>query len=228
MSAAPFSSPFADHARPARVAHRGGNSRRALRAALAAEVDWLEVDVWWQRGLVVARHDPTIGRLPITYNRWRIGVTSPRPLTLDELLDSTAGTSLRLLLDLKGPMDPLPAAIVDVLTRRRAVERAALCGQEWGPLDEARAREPALGVVFSLGQPAHLPAYRARLEAGTAPPAISIRHTLLTPALLTDLGARGVDTLAWTVNDPARAAALVRWGVAGITSDSLTLLRGLT
>src|SRR5687767_811478 len=94
--------------RPVRIAHRGGNGRMALRAALAAQVDWLEVDVWWHHGRIVARHDAALWRLPVTYGRKRIGLMPLRPITLDELLDAVEGTDTRLLLDLKGIAAALP------------------------------------------------------------------------------------------------------------------------
>jgi glycerophosphoryl diester phosphodiesterase len=213
--------------RPMLIAHRGGNTRPALGAAVAAGVDWLETDVWWHYGRVVARHDAAVWRLPVTYSRRRVGLGPVRPVTLDQLLDALEGTGVRLLLDLKGTSPLLPGALVDGLQRRNALSRAALCGQEWDPLDAAREREPGLQVFFSLGRPEHMPAYLRRLDEGTAPPLISIRHSMLNPDRVEELHAKGVTMIAWTVNDPARAADLVAWGVDGITSDSLRLLRGL-
>lgn len=229
MTGADLLPPFdADAARrPMRVAHRGGNNRRALRAAIDAGVDWLETDVWWHFGRVVARHDQALWRLPVTHHRWRVGVAPFPALELDELVDRLAGTRIRLLLDLKGSDSRLPGAILDILRRRGAIGRAALCGQEWGPLDVARAREPGLIVFFSMGREDHVPAYLARLSAGSAPALTSISHRLLTAERVARLKERGVSMIAWTVNDPGRAQQLVSWGVDGITSDSLRLLAGL-
>lgn len=213
--------------RPICIAHRAGNTRRALRAALAAAVDWFEVDVWWHYGRVVARHDPALWRLPLTYGRWHVAPGTLRPITLDELIDAVAGTPVRLLLDLKGEDPRLPGALVDTLRRRGVVAGAALCGQEWGPLDAARALEPRMQVFFSLGREDHLSAYLRRLEDGSAPPLVSIRHTMLSPERVADLHRRGVTAVSWTVNDPDRARELVAWGVDGVISDSLPLLAGL-
>jgi glycerophosphoryl diester phosphodiesterase len=211
-----------------RIAHRGGNARRALRTALAAGgVDWLETDVWLHYGRIVARHDASVWRLPLTRDRWRLGLGPLRHLTLDHLLDAVAETPVRLLLDLKGRDPRLPAALVDHLCRRDALTRVALCTQEWAPLDAARALAPSLTVFFSLGREEQLPAYLARLDAGTAPPLISINHRLLTAARVADLRRRGVTLIAWTVNDLARARELIAWGADGITSDLLPLLRRL-
>ncbi len=213
--------------RPLLVAHRGGNSRVALRSALAAGVDWLEVDVWWHYGRVVARHDPAVWRLPLTYHRRRVALAMHRPLTLDRLLDAVDGSRVRLLLDLKGTDQRLPAALVETLRRRDALERAALCTQDWGPLDVAYHLEPRLARCFSLGRPEHLEAFARRLADGTAPHWISINHRLLTAERVAAFCDQSVTLIAWTVNDLGRARELAGWGVHGITSDSLALLRGL-
>jgi glycerophosphoryl diester phosphodiesterase len=237
--------------RPILVAHRGGHHTRALRAAIDAGVDWVEVDVWWHHRRLVVRHDPALWRLPVTYDGWRMRVALRPFPTLDRLLDLLADTPVRLLLDLKGtlPEDTLgktfartaarhllrvartarelPRALVETLRRRQAVARAAVCGQQWAPLDAARALEPALPVFFSLGTEEHITAYLRRLQDGTALPLISIRHSLLTAERVADLRDRGVTMVAWTVNDYARARELIGWGVDGITSDSLVLLQRL-
>jgi glycerophosphoryl diester phosphodiesterase len=209
------------------IAHRGGNSARALRAALDAEVDWLEVDVWWHYGRIVARHDAAVWRLPLARRGWLLRPAPRRYLTLDDILDAVRDTPVRLLIDLKGDAAHLPRALVETLQRRGAIERAALCGKDWAPLDAARALEPALQVAFSLGREEHLPPYLRRLADGTAPPMISITHRILTGERIAHLRERGVTIFSWTVNDPARARELVGWGVHGIISDSLRLLDGL-
>src|SRR5713226_9441595 len=117
-----------------RVAHRAGNNRRSIRAALDAGADWIEVDLWYSWGRLVARHERGIGRLPIVYDSWRIRVLRETMVELDELLRLTADGP-RLFIDVKGTDSRLPSAIVDALRRHDAVERAAVCGQFWPPLD---------------------------------------------------------------------------------------------
>ncbi len=213
--------------RPMRVAHRGGNSRAALRTALLAPIDWIEVDIWWHFGQLVARHDRTLWRTPLTYNRGLIGLAAHPHLTLDEVLDTVAPSPVRLLLDIKGDAPRLPGALVETLRRRGALTRSALCSQDWAPLDAAHALESTLQVCYSLGREEHVAACLRRRDAGSAPPLISIRHSLLTPARIDALHRLGVAMIAWTVNDPDRARDLVRWGADGVTSDSLHLLSGL-
>src|SRR5690242_20646233 len=96
-----------------RIAHRAGNGRAILKAAVEAQADWVEVDVWYQYGRIVARHERGLWRLPIVYDSWRIR-THFKPLYLKEILDLTAGGP-RVLLDFKGTHPPLASTVVDLL-----------------------------------------------------------------------------------------------------------------
>ena len=217
-----------DAARPIRVAHRGGNSRRALRRALDLGLDWVETDTWLHYGRLVARHDRTLWRLPLSYSRRSLRLHLAPSLVLDTVLRATAGTSTGVLIDLKGRHPELPAAIVRLLARRDAFKRTALCGQEWDPLDEARQINPDVRIVFSLGRPEHLEVYLARRRDGTAPPLTSCYHGLLTPDRVAALKEAGSAILAWTVDSEARARQLLAWGVDGITSNNYGMLARLS
>jgi len=216
-----------DAASPVRVAHRGGNTRRSLRAALAAGVDWIEIDVWLHYGRLVARHDATLWRLPITLSRRSVGVQLLPAPQLDRLIQATASSGTRLLVDLKGRSTALPIAIVETLRRHDALARSALCTQEWGPLEAARALGDDVHVVYSLGQPEHLIAFLARRQEGTVPPWTSCSHRLLTPATVAALKDAGSAIIAWTVDDERRARDLLAWGVDGITSNNYAMLARL-
>ena len=213
--------------RPIRIAHRGGNSRRLLRHALTVGVDWVEADIWLHYGRLVARHDPALWRLPITYSRRSVSLILAPAIVLDTLLQATRRTTTQVLIDLKGREQGLPEAIVGVLRRRNAFERAALCGQEWGPLDRARALDARAHVVFSLGKPEHLERYLVRRRDDSAPPCASCYHGLLTPATVDALKEAGSTIIAWTVDSEARARQLLRWGVDGITSNRFDMLNRL-
>jgi len=221
------STPAPPVVRPIRVAHRGGNGRRALRRALAARVDWIEADIWLHYGRLVARHDPALGRLPITYSRRSLSLALLPYLTLDALLQALHGHRTRVLIDLKGTQAGLSGALVDALARRDAHKRAALCGQEWGPLDHARRLDPAVEVIFSLGRPEHLETFIARRRDKTAPPWTSCNHRLLTPHTIDRLKAVDSRIIAWTVDSEERAQTLLSWGVDGITSNRYAMLNRL-
>lgn len=209
---------------PILVAHRGGNTRRALRAALAARVDWIEVDVWLHYGRLVARHDPAVWRLPLTYSSRSLSLNLARPVVLEALIEATAASGTRLLVDLKGAAASLPDEIVRQLRHGGALGRSALCGQEWPPLERARALGDDVDVIFSLGQPQHLAAFLRRRREGTATSWTSCSHRLLTPESVAALKATGTMILAWTVDAEPRARALLDWGVDGIISNDYAML----
>ena len=213
-----------DDRRPIRIAHRGGNNRPLLHRALAAGVDWIETDIWLHYGRLVARHDRSLWRLPIMYSRRSVSLMLAPEIVLDSLLEATRDTPTRLLLDLKSRNRILPEALVSVLHRRNAFDRAALCGKDWPLLDRARDLDPRTQVFFTLETTKHLESYRARRRDGTAPPSVSCFHRLLTPTTVEALKKADSTIFAWTVDSEPRARQLLGWGVDGITSNRLDML----
>lgn len=53
---------------------------------------------------------------------------------------------------------------------------------------------------------------------------IHLHHLLLNEALINDIHSAGFRVAAWTVNDPTRAATLLRWGVDSVITDALDLI----
>ena len=53
---------------------------------------------------------------------------------------------------------------------------------------------------------------------------LHLHHLSLTEALLTDIHTAGFRVAVWTVNDPARAAELLQWGVDSVITDALDLI----
>lgn len=209
-----------------RIAHRAGNDRLALRQAIEAGVDWIEIDLWYAWGQLVARHERGVWRLPVVYDKWHLRLLRERLLDLDELIEMTAGGP-QLFIDLKGASPRLPGAIVRTLQRHGACDRAAVCGQYWPPLDAIGAAEPRIRVFHSLGRPEHVRQHLDRLSRQTRSHGVSVAHWLLTPEIVRELGQEGRDVFAWTVNESTRASTIVGWGVDGVISDRLDLLAGL-
>lgn len=54
--------------------------------------------------------------------------------------------------------------------------------------------------------------------------ALDVDQSLLTRERVVELHAAGVPVITWTVNDPARAAELLSWGVDGVTTDAIDLI----
>ncbi len=53
---------------------------------------------------------------------------------------------------------------------------------------------------------------------------VHLHHALLTQALVHTIHTAGFRVAAWTVNDPAHATELLRWGVDAIITDALDLI----
>jgi glycerophosphoryl diester phosphodiesterase len=211
------------------IAHRAGNDRRALARALEVGADWIEADIWWQYGHLVARHERALWRLPVRYDEWKLAFALRSALRLGEICDLLTDGP-QLLVDLKGSARRLPVDVVDCLRARHAVDRAAICGQRWEAIDVAVAREPRLRALYSVGAESQLAALRARRAGLPRVTAVSCAEGLLTPPVITDLLARGIAIVAWTVNDCERAHDLLVAGVSGITTDSpevIRMVRGL-
>jgi len=208
-----------------RIAHRAGNGRPSLRAAIAAHVDWIEIDLWYQYGRLVARHERGVWRLPLVYDRWKLHPHF-RPLYLEEIIRLTAAGP-GLLLDFKGTHPPLASTVARAIQAGGAAGRTAVCGQFWRPLDEIGDLEPRVQRFYSLGRPEHVGEFLRRLDCGLTAAGVSIGHWLLTEPIATRIRERGLEVFVWTVNDPQLASALVDRGATGIISDKLDLLAEL-
>jgi hypothetical protein len=182
-------------------------------------VDWVEADIWWHYGRLDARHEHALWRLPVRYDEWKLGLALRSPLRLEEICDRLS-SGPRLLIDFKGEQQALSLHVVDLLQRRDAVGRAAICGQIWPLLDLAREREPALKVFYSIGSNAQIEELRRRGPALPAVRAVSCAESLLTAQLLSEMAERGIEVFAWTVNDMRRAQELTRAGVAESSATS--------
>jgi hypothetical protein len=205
------------------VAHRAGNGLQSLAAAIEAGADWVEADVWWQHGHLVARPGGARGRRPLPHDQWKLALAFRPELHLSELCDLLADGP-ELLIDFKGSGQRLPDDVVRCLRGARAIERAAICGQQWDLIDAAAVLEPRLRAYYSIGTVAQLGELRTRPPELPPIKAVSCAHALLTPAVIAELRERGLNIFAWTVNDSARAKQLLAAGVDGITTDSLEVL----
>ena len=209
-----------------RVAHGAGNNLLALRQAIDARVDWIEVDIWYSRGRLIAGHARPLDPLPLVCENWRL-YRAPRPgLTLPDLL-RLVPVGIRLLLDLKGHSEGLSAALVQTFREHDAVRRCFICGQNWKILDAAARLAPDLRVVHSFGSARHILTMRRRPVDAAPILAAAVAHELLQPELLQEFKERGIAVLAWTVNSDERARKLVTLGISGIISDRLELLASL-
>ena len=233
--------------RPLRIAHAYGNRRDGIQAAIAADVDLIEADLWFRAGEVWVRHERRLGCLPLLYDRKPPGMRSfgpwaltvfpnhyirldVNPLRLTELLETTRGRR-RLLLDLKNDLPPDRArvyakALARVVRDAGCAESVIVCGQT-RTLDSVREVAPEIDVRYSAERPRQWEAFLRRAAADPAIRGLCLHRKLLTEAAAALLEERGLEVFCWTVDDPEEARRHIALGADGIISNDLTLLARL-
>lgn len=213
-----------ERARPLLIAHRFGNEIALVREADAAGVDLIEIDVWRHRGRLEVRHLKTLGPIPLLWDRWRLASALTPRLLLHRLVQETSPAT-ELMLDLKGGDRALPGAVITTMQAELPGHRYWVCSQSWTLLEQFRD-VPDVRVVHSVGDERMLRQVARRLTWHDDH-AISINRRLLDPDRVRRLREQVPTLMTWAVNTRAEADRLVAWGVNGLISDDLDLLRQL-
>lgn len=204
------------------IAHRAGNNLHDLERALAAGVDAIECDFWHDRGRLALRHERKLPALPVWYDRWYIRF-SIGELSLPDLLREINFRS-ELFLDIKSAT-PLAARAVLQLYHDNGsmMPRTLVSSRQWRLLDQLGDAATEMRMFYSVGRESGLQALFRRAAASPRPAGTSIRHTLLSAAVVHQLHDAGLQVFAWTVNNRHRAEELLAWGVDGLISDDTGL-----
>ncbi|AEW97768.1 putative phosphodiesterase [Streptantibioticus cattleyicolor NRRL 8057 = DSM 46488] len=243
--------PFLDHPGPLAFAHRGGaadgleNTVTAFRRAVDLGYRYLETDVHATAdGVLVACHDATLDRVTDAtgavaslpwrqVRRARVAGREPLP-RFEELLEEFPRA--RFNVDVKAPaaVEPLVAAI----GRTGAWDRVCVGSFSQGRVARARALAGDR-LATSLGTRG-VAALRLLSYGGRALSSLGVRTAVCVQVPEYHAGVRVVDATflraahrrglqvhVWTVNDPARMAALLDLGVDGIITDDIDALRTL-
>jgi glycerophosphoryl diester phosphodiesterase len=228
----------------ARVGHRGAsalapeNTPAAFQLAVELGCDMLEFDVLARSdGTVVVAHDPRHLR-------------DPGLVTFDEALEFFAERlpSVGLQVDLK--RRGIEAAVVAALRRHGVIERSWVSGFDADALRRVAELDPELprsftyprdrfGVskrgplapvvrgalkTFGSSLPQRIPALLRRARAT----ALTLHYSVASREAIERAHELGAPVYVWTVDDPARAQQLVRWGADGIITNDPRVLSGLT
>jgi glycerophosphoryl diester phosphodiesterase len=222
-----------------RVGHKGahhiepGNTLASFDAALAHDVDMIELDV-------LAEHPDGSGRLLVAHDREDLNAREPLPF--DDALAHLAGpdfAGLEFDIDVKLPGYEL--RVLEALREHELVERTLISGMFPSGLAQIRAAEPALRLGWSVPRVrrdyttdmltaipalAMLTGYRATLPRRARQAlregrfdAIMAHWRVVTPALVRAVGEGGGEIYVWTVDDARMIAKLSAMGVDGIITN---------
>jgi glycerophosphoryl diester phosphodiesterase len=209
-----------DEVRPFLVAHRAGNRLSDLHAAELLKPTRVEADVRLYRGRLEVRHLKTAGLIPVLWDRWELQASWRPQLRLEELLAAMAAET-ELVLDLKGPRKRLAEQVLRTVAPYLGERRLTVCARSW------RLLEPFAGTpvrrVHSVGNARQLRAVLRRF-AHRQLEGVSIHERLATRETVAALGEIAELILAWPVNEPQRARALLRLGVDGLITDDVAAL----
>lgn len=235
--------------RPLWIAHRGGgaaapeNTLAAIRIGAAAGFRMVEFDVMLSRdGVPLLIHDETLERTTdgdgrvcehdfAALQRLDAGSWHGPAFTGERLPSLEQALDLLLALDLDANIEIKPARGFEQATGEAAARLIAarwpadrrpplLSSFDFPALDAARRVAPQLprGLLFE-----EVPEdWRAQMHAHEAV-SLHCDHSRLSADSMRDIVSAGVPLLCYTVNDAARAAALVAAGVSGLFTDRLDL-----
>jgi glycerophosphoryl diester phosphodiesterase len=222
-----------------RIGHKGAaalapeNTLRSLERALEVGVDMVEVDVVaLADGTLLLAHDPPAARGDL--------------LTVDEALAFLASREVDVLLDVKRP--GYERTLIEAVRHHGLVERTLVSSCYPGTVRLVGELEPGLrrgltypfdrlGVssrrflspVVAAGLRAMrttLPRRIARLLTRADASVATLNYAVISAAVVRTCHARGVQVLAWTVDDAAVAGRLAELGVDGIISNDPRVVPG--
>lgn len=208
------------------IAHRAGNNLRALEQALLTSADAIECDFWHAGGRLALRHERRLGPVPLLVDKWFIRFQWGE-LSLRTLLKQIAGRT-DLFIDIKS--NNLRAADALLALRRdheSMLPPSRVSSPLWRVLDRIGEADSDLRLYYSIKREDRIEALLRRVSEGHPAAGTSIRHPLLTPRRIQQFHAAGLEVLAWTVNNPARARELLDWGVDGLISDDFAMFDAL-
>jgi hypothetical protein len=207
------------------IAHRTPATRERCAALSAAGATVFEIDVQAiGDDLVVSHYLPVHPLLP-RVRRDRRRFTVRRRGRVEAALADTVSSlpaGAEILLDLKVDRGPAAHALVEhIAAAGPDPARCYASTKGWATL-------PALAAAGyrtwrTIGDPAALTAALAMPELPDD--AVTVKHTLLTAEVVARLRERVPRVMTWTVNDPVRARDVIGYGVDGVTTDSVEVLR---
>lgn len=210
------------------VAHRTLTDAADGRRLAAAGADVFEVDVQLRGDHIAVSHFlPVVGAMGrLQHDNWRFRLHPPPggDPRLAAVIAAIPPGAL-ILLDPKETVPARRAALVEAIVEqapdpsRYRISTSCID-------DLARFRAAGFSTWRTVENRSHLA--RALTGPRLADQAVTVRHTLLDAAVVRRLHCIVASVVVWTVNDVGRARQLRDFGVDGVTTDSLDVLRALS
>ncbi|MFN0095221.1 MAG: glycerophosphodiester phosphodiesterase [Dehalococcoidia bacterium] len=200
---------------PALIAHATNSEARAS-SAIDAGADWVEVDIWGHSGAIEVRHERRTPVLPLLFEKWYVRFPGDTARRLAGILGALP-PDVGVFFDLKDNHSATRDAIRSVFQDARG-RRMAASSQLWHALRPLGAACEGLDLFYSVDSPAKLDLLLSVIRRDRQVAGVSARASLLQAPTVRALHDCGLQVVAWTVDDPDRAAELARWGVDGITT----------
>lgn len=208
---------------PLLIAHAAGNHPERAATAFADGADFVELDLWCHRGRLEARHERRLPfSVPLLYERWYL--KRPRGLEGGSFATTSGSEKAGLFLDLKNGGAEMASLVAGLAAELPGVP-IAVSSQYWYILRELAARSPGLPLFYSVDVEAKLDLFLSIAARDSRPAGVSCRHTLLNVGRIDELHRRGCAVVAWTVDEPERAATLAGWGTDAITTHEVRRIR---
>ena len=228
------------------VGHRGfsaiapENTLASAIKAIESGADGSECDVQASKdGALVVMHDDEVDRttngtgkltemtLPqlkkLDAGSWKDAkYAGERIPTLAELLAKHKNTKCAPVIEIK--MEGISREVVDAIREAGMVDRAVVIAFSANVVKEVRAIEPKLRCAWLsskeiAGTPAEQAQWIADQAAACDTKIVNIGYAMLSEEVIAELHQRGFTVWTWTVDEPAIADALMRWGIDGITTN---------
>jgi len=215
------------------IAHRGEPGRRentvaGFLAGIRRGAQWIELDVHRTAdGTVVVHHDFEIAGRPLT----RLTLKQAKELarrtkrialpTLEEVIEAVP-ERIGLGVEIKAP--GIGRAVLRVLARRRAVERALVSSFHWPTVRALAGLRPRVRTGILTCSRLLDPAGDLRR---TRAQALCQEHTLADRRLVRAVHRAGGEIHVWTASRPEDLHRLIALGVNGIMTDFPARLRQL-
>lgn len=197
------------------IAHAAGNDPSAIDSELVRASDVVEIDVVYASDELLAAHS--------TWELAFAGIATERPSVSLGSAWEAIPAGLAIELDIKSTSTEAIRLLVLFLRDRGGETTVLVSSRDPRVMRALRLHVPEVCRYLSIGSRSALTDLLAETAPASLFDGVMVSHRLLDQETIAALHAAGLTVVAWTVNDPERAAELAAWGVDGLTTDSASI-----